>query len=126
MYISFCTYYAAVVDNAYRSYKKKYGIGHSISVLLCNHMGYHNNVKISKIPHTYLVDGVKKLLINKQDLLSLSLKKTMEDNLIKQVKLHTYKGNSIRNGLPLRGQRRRTNATTARRYLSRIVSRVHK
>lgn len=126
MYTSFCNYYATVVDNAYRSYKKKYGIGHSISLLLCNHMGYHCNMKTSKIPHTYLADGVKKLLINKQDLLSLGLKKTMEDNLIKQVKLHTYKGNCIRSGLPLRGQRRRTNATTARKYLSRIVSRVHK
>jgi len=123
-YFSICS--ATIVENTYRSYKKKFGIGHSISMLLCNHMGYHENMKASRIPHTYLVDGVKKLLINKQELLSIGLKKTMEDNLIKQVKLHTYKGNCIRSGLPLRGQRRRTNANTARKYLSRIVSRVHK
>jgi small subunit ribosomal protein S13 len=114
------------IDNIYRSYKKRYGIGNSISLLLCAHSGYHPKTKSNSIPFTYINDNLKKLLINKQDLFSLSLKKTMEDNLIKQVKLNTYQGSNIRSGLPIRGQRRRTNANTARKLLSKIVFRVRK
>jgi small subunit ribosomal protein S13 len=116
----------ARVDNIYRSYKRRYGIGNTLSLLLCSHSGYHPNIKINRIPFTYLNDSLKKLLLTKQELLSLNLKKIVEDNLTKQVKLNTYQGNSIRNGLPIRGQRRRTNANTARKLLSKIVSRARK
>jgi small subunit ribosomal protein S13 len=114
------------VENVYRINKKKVGIGSSLSLLFCAHQGYHPQIKVKKVPMTYISDGLKKILVLKQDLLSLSLKKTMEDNLIKQVKLNTYQGNSIRHALPLHGQRRRTNATTARKLLSKVVSRMKK
>ena len=126
MFVTLSQQFARVIENAYRSYKKKYGMGHSISVLLCNHMGYHQNVKTVKIPHTYLNDGMKKLLVNKQDMMGLSLKKTVEDNLVRQIRLNTYKGTCIRSGLPLHGQRRRTNASTVHKLLSKIATRARK
>jgi ribosomal protein S13 len=105
---------------------KKVGIGSSLSVLFCNHLGYHPNAKAKKLPTTYVSDGLKKLLVIKQDFLSLNVRKVMEDNLIKQVRLNTYQGNCIRYTLPIHGQRRRTNAVTARKLLSKIVSRMKK
>jgi ribosomal protein S13 len=116
----------ARVDNVYRVYMKKVGIGSSLSILFCNHLGYHPNIKANKLPTTYVSDGLKKLLVIKQDFLSLNLKKTMEDNLIKQVRLNTYQGNCIRHTLPIHGQRRRTNGVTARKLLGKIVSRMKK
>jgi ribosomal protein S13 len=126
MYFNLTKIYYVRVENMYRVYKKKAGVGDSLSTLFCEHAGYHPNVKVNKIPMTYVNDGLKKLLVIKQEFLSLNLKKTMEDNLIKQVKLNTYQGNCIRNTLPIRGQRRRTNAITARKLLSKIVSRMKK
>lgn len=117
---------SARIENVYRVYTKKVGVGSSLSVLFCNHLGYHPNIKANKLPTTYVSDGLKKLLVIKQDFLSLNLKKVTEDNLIKQVRLNTYQGNCIRHTLPIHGQRRRTNAVTARKLLSKIVSRMKK
>ncbi len=114
---------AARTENVFRVHKKKYGVGNSIALLLCNHLGYHFNFKNKDVPLTYLADGLRKLLVQKNNVLATNLKKTMDDNLVTQIKLNTYQGNCIRRGLPVHGQRRRTNGNTAKKLLSKISSR---
>jgi ribosomal protein S13 len=115
--------YAAYTENVFRIHKKKYGIGNSISLLLCNHLGYHINFKNKDVPLTYLSDGLRKLLVQKNNVLATNFKKMMDDNLVSQIKLNTYQGNCIRRGLPVHGQRRRTNGNTAKKLLSRLSGR---
>jgi ribosomal protein S13 len=114
---------ASQIENVFRMHKKKYGIGTSIALLLCSHLGYHSNFKVKDVPLTYLSEGLRKLLVQKNNVLYTNLKKVMDDNLVKQIKLNTYQGNCIRNGLPVRGQRRRTNGNTAKKLLSKVSSR---
>jgi ribosomal protein S13 len=115
-----------VVPNVLQSFKENHGINTSISSLLCKQMGFHINCKKNAITSHYLLDNFKRLIMNKQPFLSQSLKKEMEENLLKKIKLNTYQGNCLRNQLPSRGQRRRTNASTAKKLLSKIVSKVRR
>lgn len=114
------------VLNVYRNYTKKYGIGSSLAILLCQHTGSHPYSRMRNISYSYLADGVKKLFVRKKDVLNFDFRKVMEDNLMKQVKLNTYKGNCIRNLLPVHGQRRRTNGLTARKLFSKVISKGKK
>lgn len=109
-----------IVENNFRMLKKTYGIGSYLSLSLNNHMGYHPQFKYKNIPQSYLMDGLKNLLLSKTDLLGSNLKKQVENNIILEIKLNTYKGYFMRNHLPVRGQRRRTNGKTARKLAGRL------
>lgn len=114
-------------NNMLQSFRNNYGLNSSISDLLCKHMGFHRSCNKFLIPDNYyLKDNMKRLLLNKQHLLSTSLKKEVEDNILKKIKLNTYQGNCIRNQLPSRGQRRRTNASTAKKLLGKMAFKAKK
>lgn len=113
-------------DNLLQSYKKTYGINTSIAKLFCNHIGYSYEYPSSSVPMNYLSDNLKKLLIRKSSYISSSLRKQVEDNLGTKIKIKSYQGNCLRHKLPLRGQRRRTNANTSKKLLGQFLVKLRK
>jgi ribosomal protein S13 len=106
----------------YRTNKKKYGIGSSLCFLFCKQMGLNPHVHANVIDYTHISDGFKKLLVSKNMKLDLNLQKSHETDLMRHIKLHTYQGYNLRSRLPLRGQRKRTNAQTARKFFNKIFT----
>ena len=86
-----------------------YGIGNSISQKICNELGIEGSIKLKDISEaqleqirekvaTYTVEG--------------DLRREISMNIKRLMDLGCYRGLRHRRGLPVRGQRTRTNART--------------
>ena len=91
-----------------------YGLGKFSSLLVCKRLGFSKNLKtknLSKDQLTQLIETIESL--NKE--LAGALKKSKILRVQKLVSIRSYKGLRKIKGLPIRGQRTRTNAKTARK-----------
>lgn len=106
--------------NSYVLLRSIYGIGSSFSAVICKYMGFSKEYSLSAIDTDhyiflflreffYIVDQYVELFLRRKNKLSLNLLR----------KLHAYRGVRYFRGLPIRGQRRRTNARTVRRLVLR-------
>jgi small subunit ribosomal protein S13 len=95
--------------------KKIFGIGKSYSNYFCKKLGFSNNFKVFEITTEQKIKLIRsidnsKLLINSDLKRSLNLAKK------KLVNIKSYRGLRRLKGFPVRGQRTRSNAKTAKKY----------
>jgi small subunit ribosomal protein S13 len=94
-----------------------YGIGFTRSKLICHKLGIN---PLSQ-PKDLINKQLSKLgkLINRYSI-EMDLKKNIKNNIQKLINLGTYRGLRHKLGLPVRGQRTRSNART-QKYLSKKI-----
>lgn len=95
---------------------QRYGIGQSISSLLCSHNGYHQNLRVSKVNRTYISEKLRRFFVNHIEMMDKSLRESYNSKIINFIKLGTYKGFRHQMKYPSNGQRTRSNARTRRRF----------
>ena len=89
-----------------------YGIGPSISQRILAQTGVSPDIKVSNLTE----DEVNRLreLIDREYRVEGELRKEVNLNIKRLIEIGSYRGIRHRHGLPLRGQRTRTNARTKR------------
>jgi small subunit ribosomal protein S13 len=98
-----------------------YGIGKSLSFLICKKLGFSINLKIKDLTQEQIIEMLD--LINSLNLvLNNDLKKIKFLCIKNLIEIKSYRGLRITKGLPVRGQRTHTNAKSARKnkYLLKI------
>lgn len=88
-----------------------YGLGKSRSRLICKSIGINEDIKISDLSDDQiemLRNEVSKFIIEGD------LRREITLNIKRLIDLGTYRGLRHRRGLPVRGQRTRTNARTCK------------
>jgi small subunit ribosomal protein S13 len=104
--------------NTYILLRSVYGIGSSFSAAICGCMGFSKEYVLSAVDTDhyifvflreffFMVDQYIESFLRRKNKLSLHLLR----------RLHAYRGLRYFRGLPIRGQRRRTNARTVRRLV---------
>ena len=99
--------------NLYIYLKQTYGINKYNSLFICNSLGLNYKSKISNLTSTEFTKI--EYFIEKKFLTSRSLKTDVLTNIKKLAKIKCYRGRRHLLGLPVRGQRTRSNAKTARK-----------
>ncbi|MDP1557851.1 MAG: 30S ribosomal protein S13 [Nitrosomonas sp.] len=97
-----------------------YGIGNTTSVKICDAVGINPSVKLKNLTDSEidsLRDHISKLTIEGD------LRREVTMNIKRLMDLGCYRGVRHRRGLPLRGQRTRTNARTRKGPRKAIRSR---
>lgn len=96
--------------------KKIYGIGKVSSINFCKKLGLSANLKVSELS----IDQKNRLIriiTESKILINSDLKKLKNGNNKKLVDMKSYKGIRKLKGFPVRGQRTRSNAKTAKKCL---------
>ena len=100
----------------YFSLRKIYGLGKCKAVFLCKLLGLSPNLKTRKLP-TKKLNKLIKIVDNWDIKITSDLKKELSLNLKNLISIKCYKGLRRLKGLPIRGQRTRTNAKNAKKKL---------
>lgn len=87
-----------------------YGIGRQLSSEICEKLGLDKNMRA----HNLTEDNIAKLnaILASQYVVEGDLRRQVQNNIKRLVSIHCYRGSRHRLGLPVRGQRTRTNART--------------
>lgn len=96
------------------AFLKIYGIGKNRSKFLTKSLGLTNNFKSKQLDDSFL-NSIILLIKTKNFRIKKNLKKKNFLNLKRLVELKTYKGLRRIQGLPVRGQRSRSNAKTSKK-----------
>ena len=96
------------------SLQKIYGLGNYQTKLICKKLGFTNNLKTSKLTNEQIVKLIK-LIENTNLKITTDLKKYHIMTLKKLVNIKSYRGLRRLRGLPVRGQRTHTNASTSKK-----------
>jgi small subunit ribosomal protein S13 len=92
-----------------------FGVGAFLADFFCKKIGIRSTLRLEKLTSrqvTFLTDLlIKDKTFSKQEELSRSL----YENITRLAQIRSYRGLRHKRGLPLRGQRTRTNSMTARR-----------
>ncbi|EEB05756.2 ribosomal protein subunit S37 [Schizosaccharomyces japonicus yFS275] len=96
-----------------------YGIGRITAEAICARLSFHDTLKIQDLTETQLTRLSQ--ILNGMTLES-DLKRDVQKNIARYVQIRSYKGLRHSAGLPVHGQRTRTNAKTAKK-LNRITRR---
>ena len=87
-----------------------YGIGRRLSSEICAKLGLDPNMKA----HNLNEDDIAKIntLLTSQYVVEGDLRRQIQNNIKRLISIHCYRGMRHRLGLPVRGQRTRTNSRT--------------
>jgi len=87
-----------------------YGVGRHLSNEICAKLGLDPNMRA----HSLNEDNIAKInaLLTSQYTVEGDLRRKIQNDIKRLVSIHCYRGTRHRLGLPLRGQRTRTNART--------------
>jgi small subunit ribosomal protein S13 len=87
-----------------------YGIGRKLSNEICAKLGLNPNMKA----HNLNEDDIAKInaVLTSQYVVEGDLRRQTQNNIKRLVSIHCYRGMRHRLGLPVRGQRTRTNSRT--------------
>lgn len=87
-----------------------YGIGRRLSNEICVKLGLNPNMRA----HRLTEDEIAKInaLLTSQYVVEGDLRRQIQNNIKRLISIHCYRGMRHRLGLPVRGQRTRTNART--------------
>ncbi len=86
-----------------------YGIGRTRSVKICNELGIPTSIKLKELTDPQL-DQVREQI--SKYVIEGDLRREVSMNVKRLMDLGCYRGHRHRRGLPVRGQRTRTNART--------------
>ena len=87
-----------------------YGIGRRLSNEIIAKLGLNPNMRA----HNLTEDDVAKIsaLLQSEYMVEGDLRRQVQNNIKRLISIHSYRGMRHRTGLPVRGQRTRTNART--------------
>jgi small subunit ribosomal protein S13 len=96
-----------------------YGIGTTTSQMVCKKLGLSANLKVKDLDDEHYI-ALENIFKSLNLTLSSDLKKIEKISLKKLVSIKSYRGLRKIKGLPIRGQRTRSNAKTARKNFKKI------
>jgi small subunit ribosomal protein S13 len=99
--------------NLRRALTQIYGINHFLSNYCCDILGLRSNIIVKNISEERLAHLAR--IINRFHITGGELKRILNEDVARFVRIGSYKGFRFTQGLPLRGQRTHTNAQNARR-----------
>ncbi len=95
--------------------KRVYGMGLAKSLKICNKLGVSEKARFGDIDNE-IARGIMQESM-KAGKLMIDLKGQVIQNIQRNIEIRNYKGVRYSNGLPLRGQRTKTNGRTAKKLL---------
>ncbi len=103
--------------NIFQFFKQRYGIGKSISNLISSYSGYHKKIKYGFLEkkNSHVLLRYKDFFIEKKKFLDHYVLDEMKNNIKRYISLNSIKGKRLKSGMPVRGQRVKTNAVTAKK-----------
>jgi small subunit ribosomal protein S13 len=94
-----------------------YGIGITTSLKLLNLININPNFSINQLTEKNIID-LRKIIMLESFKFEGFLKKINTFNIKRLIDIKSFKGRRHLKGLPVRGQRTRTNSRTCRRFIS--------
>lgn len=87
-----------------------YGLGSHLALEIIEKLGFDRNMRAHKLSQ----DDIARLnsLLTAEYIVEGDLRRQIQNNIKRLVNIHAYRGQRHRVGLPVRGQRTRTNART--------------
>lgn len=87
-----------------------YGIGRCLSNEIINKLGLDPNMRAQKLTQ----DDIARIngLLQSEYIVEGDLRRQVQNNIKRLISIHSYRGTRHRLGLPVRGQRTRTNSRT--------------
>lgn len=87
-----------------------YGIGRSLSNEIIEKLGFDRNMRAHKLTQ----DDIARLnaMLQSELVVEGDLRRQIQNNIKRLISIHSYRGTRHRSGLPVRGQRTRTNSRT--------------
>lgn len=87
-----------------------FGIGRKISIDICDKLSLDKNMRAHKLTQ----DDIARLngLLQSEYMVEGDLRRFVQNNIKRLISIHSYRGLRHRAGLPVRGQRTRTNSRT--------------
>jgi ribosomal protein S13 len=108
--------------NIFQFFKQRYGIGKNISTIISSYSGYHKKTKFGVLEkkNSYILFRYKDFFIEKKKFLDNYLLDEMKNNIKNYILTNSIKGKKLKAGMPIRGQRIKTNAVTAKKLKSKL------
>ena len=94
------------------SLRRIYGIGPLISQQIAQKAGIEGNPRVQELTEEQLT-RIREI-VDKEYMVEGDLRREVNGNIRRLIDIGSYRGHRHRNGLPLRGQRTKTNARTKR------------
>lgn len=91
-----------------------YGIGLSRSIKILNTLSINPNLKVSELTENH-ISSLREILETDEFKLEGDLKRLVSLNIKRLIDINSFRGRRHLKGLPVRGQRTRTNSRTSRR-----------
>ncbi|MBN9377065.1 MAG: 30S ribosomal protein S13 [Chlamydiales bacterium 38-26] len=87
-----------------------YGVGRSLSNEIIEKLGFDRNMRAHKLTQ----DDIARLnnMLQSEYMVEGDLRRQIQNNIKRLISIHAYRGTRHRSGLPVRGQRTRTNSRT--------------
>lgn len=103
--------------NMFQFFSQRYGIGKRISNLLISYSGYHKKIKYAVLEkkNSYVLFRYKDFFIEKKRFLDNFILEDMKNSIKRSISDNALKGKRLRLGMPVRGQRVKTNAKTSKK-----------
>lgn len=97
-----------------------YGIGRHVSNEIVTRLGLDRNMRASKLTQ----DDIARLnsLLQSEYVVEGDLRRQVQNNIKRLISIHCYRGQRHRVGLPVRGQRTKTNARTRKGRRKTVAS----
>jgi ribosomal protein S13 len=103
--------------NLFQFFSQRLGLGKKISNKIFLYSGFHNSIRYGSLENKnyYVLLRYKDFFITKKEYLDYYLEDKMKSNVKKYIQIYNIKGKKHKFGLPVRGQRVKTNGNTAKR-----------
>jgi|688.fasta_scaffold540676_2 small subunit ribosomal protein S13 len=101
-----------------------YGIGKATAIKICKDLGIVQHLKIEQLTEDQQNSITKIITLNYQ--IENTLKNQIKNNISSLIKINCNKGVCHKKGLPVRGQRSRTNARTQKQKIKENVNLKYK
>lgn len=87
-----------------------YGVGRSLSNEIIDKLGFDRNMRALKLTQ----DDIARInaMLQSEYTVEGDLRRQIQNNIKRLIAIHAYRGTRHRSGLPVRGQRTRTNSRT--------------
>jgi len=87
-----------------------YGVGPTLSNQIIEKLGFNKNMKAGELTEEQI--GQLNAVLTSEYIVEGDLRRMVQNNIKRLIGIHCYRGMRHRLGLPVRGQRTRTNART--------------
>jgi small subunit ribosomal protein S13 len=104
----------------YISLSSIFGIGKFYSLIFCKKLGFSKNFKVFELTEEHKFNLIK-LIEKSKILINSDLKRLLLNQHKKLINIKSYKGLRKLKGFPVRGQRTRSNAKTAKKINAKIL-----